>query len=161
MIFLLPWVNLAPRDELWPLGGMFTPLFNPRVEHTFLFGRTKGRTEGLHPWGVTAPLGDRFHTGCQLHPWSTLGTKLNTGLSPQNPPPLQIPWIRMYLHPGFVRSWKYFRPTGELLEWKNLVIFWCQRRKGNSFINRGRERERRVKLIDQNKEAYWKGKLRR
>jgi hypothetical protein len=33
---------LAPRCELCPLGGMFTPLFTPRGEHSLLFGRIDG-----------------------------------------------------------------------------------------------------------------------
>jgi hypothetical protein len=53
--------NLAPRCELCYLGVLFTPSFTPRGEHSLMFRRTKGQTEGLHPWGITSLLGDKFH----------------------------------------------------------------------------------------------------
>jgi hypothetical protein len=42
-------VNLAPRSELCPLGGMFTPSFTPRGEHSLLFRRLERQTENLTP----------------------------------------------------------------------------------------------------------------
>jgi hypothetical protein len=36
---------LAPRVEIVPLGGMFTPAFTPRGEHALLFRRIKWRGE--------------------------------------------------------------------------------------------------------------------
>jgi hypothetical protein len=65
-------LNFTPRGELGPqgwnlsLGGMFTPLFTPRGEHSLLLRRMEGRTENftpkgkLHPQGTTSPLGAKF-----------------------------------------------------------------------------------------------------
>jgi hypothetical protein len=44
-------VNLAPRGEICPLGGMFTPSFTPRGEHSVLFRRMEGQTENFTPRG--------------------------------------------------------------------------------------------------------------
>jgi hypothetical protein len=49
-------VNLVLKGEL---GGMF----HPTGEHCVMFTKTKGRTEGLHPWGITSPIGNK------VHPW--------------------------------------------------------------------------------------------
>jgi hypothetical protein len=50
-------VKFAPRGELCPLlYVLFTPSFTPRGEHSLIFRRTKGRTEGISPWGITSPL---------------------------------------------------------------------------------------------------------
>jgi hypothetical protein len=43
-------VKLAPRGELWPLGGMFTSLITPRGKQSLvLYRNMEGRVEGLHP----------------------------------------------------------------------------------------------------------------
>jgi hypothetical protein len=63
---------LAPRGEICPLGGMFTPSFTPRGEHSLLVRRMEGRTENFIPQGITTPPGDT------VHPWGTsssLGSK--------------------------------------------------------------------------------------
>jgi hypothetical protein len=44
-------VNLAPRGEICHLGGMFTPSFTPRGDHSQLFRRTVGQTENFTPRG--------------------------------------------------------------------------------------------------------------
>jgi hypothetical protein len=44
-------VNLGPRGEICPLGGMFTPSFTPRGQHSLLFRRMEGRTENFTPRG--------------------------------------------------------------------------------------------------------------
>jgi hypothetical protein len=54
--FCLSWgpfltLPLAPRGEICPLGGMFTPLFTPRGEHSLQFRRIEGRTENCTPKG--------------------------------------------------------------------------------------------------------------
>jgi hypothetical protein len=36
-----------------------------------MFRRTKGRTEGLNPWGVTSPLGNKVHPWGRLQSWGT------------------------------------------------------------------------------------------
>jgi hypothetical protein len=74
---LPPGVNFAPWGELCPLGGLFTPSFTPRGAHSLMVRRTKGRTEGLHPWEITSPLGKNFTS---WGPISTLGVKLKTGV---------------------------------------------------------------------------------
>jgi hypothetical protein len=63
---------LGTRDEICPLGGMYTPSFTPRGDHTWLFRRMEGQTENftprdnftprekIHPWGTTSPLGSKF-----------------------------------------------------------------------------------------------------
>jgi hypothetical protein len=67
-------VNLAPRGEICPLEGMFTPLFTPRGEHSLLFRRMEGRRENftpkgkLHPRGHNSPLGDNFAPGVKVFP---------------------------------------------------------------------------------------------
>jgi hypothetical protein len=38
-------VNFAPRGVICPLGGLFTPSFTPRGEHSLLFKRMEGRTD--------------------------------------------------------------------------------------------------------------------
>jgi hypothetical protein len=40
---------LAPRGEICPLGGMFTPSFTPGVNRKFL------------PQGITSPPGNKIH----------------------------------------------------------------------------------------------------
>jgi hypothetical protein len=43
--YLHPWppgVNLSPRGEICPLGGMFTPSFTLRCEYSLLFTRMEG-----------------------------------------------------------------------------------------------------------------------
>jgi hypothetical protein len=55
---------LAPRGEICPLGGMFTPLFTPRGEHSLLFRRMEGQTENFTP-------GDNFTPGGQLRSWGS------------------------------------------------------------------------------------------
>jgi hypothetical protein len=67
-----PRVTLAPMGELCPLKGLFIPSFTPRGEHSLMFRRTKGQTEGLLPWG------DNFTPIGQSSP---LGVKLKTSLS--------------------------------------------------------------------------------
>jgi hypothetical protein len=71
----LPGVKFSPRGELGPHGltlshswGLFFPLFTPRGEHTLMFWRTKEKTEFLHPYGLTSPLGANFTPRGQLHP---------------------------------------------------------------------------------------------
>jgi hypothetical protein len=36
-----------------------------------MFRRTKGQTEGVHPWGITSSLGENFTLRGQLHPWES------------------------------------------------------------------------------------------
>jgi hypothetical protein len=79
-----PGVAWAPRVcRNGPPGVKFVPpLFAPRGENCLMFRRTKGRTEGLHPWVPTLPLGANFTPGCQLHPWvptSPLGANFTPG----------------------------------------------------------------------------------
>jgi hypothetical protein len=57
---------LAPRGEICPLGGMFTPSFTPRDECSLLFRRMEGTTENftprkyLHPQEISSPPGNIF-----------------------------------------------------------------------------------------------------
>jgi hypothetical protein len=57
---------LAPRGEICPLVGMFTPSFTPRGEHSLLFRRMEGRTGNFTPGdnlptrGQNSPLGSKF-----------------------------------------------------------------------------------------------------
>jgi hypothetical protein len=66
-------VNLAPRDEICPLGGMFTPSFTPRVNTLYCLEEWRAKRE-FHPQGIIsypAP-------GDKIHLWGTtsaLGTK--------------------------------------------------------------------------------------
>jgi hypothetical protein len=65
--------NLPPRGELGPqseiclLGGMFTPLFTPRGEHSLLYRtlttvyKNGVANKEFHPQGITSPLGDKNH----------------------------------------------------------------------------------------------------
>jgi hypothetical protein len=64
-------LNLAPREELCPLGEMFTPSFTPRGEHFLLFRRMEGRTENLisPPQGIMSPQGTKFSPWGQLCPF--------------------------------------------------------------------------------------------
>jgi hypothetical protein len=48
--------EFAPRGQLWSLGGMFTPSFTPRVNTLYCL---EDWTEGLQPWEITSPLGDK------------------------------------------------------------------------------------------------------
>jgi hypothetical protein len=58
---LAPRGELGPKDELCPLGGMFTTLFTPRGEHSLLFRRMEGRTDNFTPRGSLYPYGDKAH----------------------------------------------------------------------------------------------------
>jgi hypothetical protein len=44
-------VNLAHWGAICPLGGMSTPSFNPRGEHSLQFRRMEGQTENFTPRG--------------------------------------------------------------------------------------------------------------
>jgi hypothetical protein len=68
-VFLTTW--FASRGELCFLGGIFTPSFTPRGEHSLLFRRMEGRTE-TSPQVINSPLGDKVHYGGLLH---LLGSK--------------------------------------------------------------------------------------
>jgi hypothetical protein len=59
---------LAPRGEIFPLGGMFTPSFAPGV-NTLLFRRMEGQTENFTPRGKLIPQGTKFTPVGQLRPW--------------------------------------------------------------------------------------------
>jgi hypothetical protein len=59
-------VNLAPRSELCPQGGMFTPSFIPKGEHSLLFSRMVGRTENFTPGGQLRPGIQSFPLGAKL-----------------------------------------------------------------------------------------------
>jgi hypothetical protein len=50
---ILPFLTspLAPMCEIGPLGGMFTPSFTPKAEHSVLFRRMEGQTENFTPRG--------------------------------------------------------------------------------------------------------------
>jgi hypothetical protein len=50
-------LTLATRGEFCPLGGVLTPLFTPRREHSLLFRRMKGLTDNFTPKGQNSPLG--------------------------------------------------------------------------------------------------------
>jgi hypothetical protein len=58
-IVLKPWAELrailnftfGPRGDIWPLGGMFTPLFARRGEHSLLFRRMEGQADNFTPMG--------------------------------------------------------------------------------------------------------------
>jgi hypothetical protein len=47
----------GPKGEICTQGGMFTPLFTPRGEHSLLFGRVEWQTEIFTPRGQNSPLG--------------------------------------------------------------------------------------------------------
>jgi hypothetical protein len=47
-------LTFTPRGKLCILEGMLTPLFTPRCEHSVLFRKMAGQTEGLHPQGITS-----------------------------------------------------------------------------------------------------------
>jgi hypothetical protein len=51
----------STRGELWSPGGMFTPLFIPRCEHSLMFRKIEGRTDKVHPWRLTSPQLDKDH----------------------------------------------------------------------------------------------------
>jgi hypothetical protein len=81
---LPPGVKFAPRGELCPLGGMFTPSFAPRGEHTPLFRRMGGGKQRISPpvynftpRGQNSLIGDNFDPGGQSLP---LWVKLRMGL---------------------------------------------------------------------------------
>jgi hypothetical protein len=69
-------VNLAPRGEICPLGGMFIPSITPRGEHCLLFRRMEGQTENFTPRGQFTPGGQLRPRGQSL----PLGAKLRMGL---------------------------------------------------------------------------------
>jgi hypothetical protein len=53
-----------PREEICPLGGMFTPSFTPRGEHSLLFRRMEEQTEdNFTSRGQNSPLGTKFTPG--------------------------------------------------------------------------------------------------
>jgi hypothetical protein len=77
-ISLSPGAEIAPRGELCSRGEC-SPLCSPRgMNNPFSIGRRmKWQTVGLHPWGITSPL------GYKVHPWGSnfaLGAKLKTSL---------------------------------------------------------------------------------
>jgi hypothetical protein len=51
---------LAPRGEMCSLGGMFTPSFTPRGEHSLQLRRMEGRTGNSTPGEQLAPGGQRL-----------------------------------------------------------------------------------------------------
>jgi hypothetical protein len=64
---------LAPRGEIRPLGGMFTPSFTPRGEHSLLCveewrgeQRISPPGDNFTPWGQNSPLGDKFAPGVKV-----------------------------------------------------------------------------------------------
>jgi hypothetical protein len=67
-------VNLAPRGEICPLGGMFTLLYTLRGEHSLLFRRMEGEQrisppgDNFTPRGRNSPLGDNFAPGGKVFP---------------------------------------------------------------------------------------------
>jgi hypothetical protein len=93
--------NLGPRGEICPLGGMFTPLFTPRGEHSLLFRRMEGRTENFTPSGITSPLGDKFHP---LGTTSPLGSKFAPKGEVKNGP-LSLP--QNFSRRAVVRPWMH------------------------------------------------------
>jgi hypothetical protein len=44
---MAPGAKFAPRGEICPLGGIVTPLFTPRGEHSLLSGQASSGTEFL------------------------------------------------------------------------------------------------------------------
>jgi hypothetical protein len=70
---------MAPRGVICSLGGMFTPLFTPRGEHSL-------GTTYLEEWRgeqIISPQGTKFTPGGQLRPLGQslpLGAKLRMGL---------------------------------------------------------------------------------
>jgi hypothetical protein len=58
--------------EICPLGGMFTPSFTPRGEHSLLFRRMEDRSENFIPGDDFTPrrqnssLGDNFASGIKV-----------------------------------------------------------------------------------------------
>jgi hypothetical protein len=70
-------VNLAPRGEICPLGGMFNPSFTLRDEH-YIYYLEEWRGEQR-----ISPPGDKIHPGGQIRPWGQslpLGVKLRMGI---------------------------------------------------------------------------------
>jgi hypothetical protein len=64
--------EIGPWGELYPLGTMLTPSFNPRGEHSLLFRRIEGRTENFTPpQGITSPLGDKVLSWGTFRPWES------------------------------------------------------------------------------------------
>jgi hypothetical protein len=61
-------LNLAPRVEICPLGGIFTLSFTPRGEQSLLFRRMEGRTENFTPRGQNSPLGDNHAPEVKVYP---------------------------------------------------------------------------------------------
>jgi hypothetical protein len=65
-------MKFVRRDDLGP-QGIDHPVvypFNPGGEHSLLFTKTEGRTEGLHPEGISLPLWDKKYP---------LGTNITSG----------------------------------------------------------------------------------
>jgi hypothetical protein len=64
-------VTLSPRGEICSLGGMFTPSFTPRGEHSLLFGRMEGWTENYTPppGDNFTPRGQNLPLGPKFAPW--------------------------------------------------------------------------------------------
>jgi hypothetical protein len=46
---------VCPQGEICLLGGMFTPTFTPRGEHSLLIKRMEGHTENFTPRGQIHP----------------------------------------------------------------------------------------------------------
>jgi hypothetical protein len=59
-------MNLTPRGEVCPPGGMFTPSFIPRGEHFLLFRRMEGQTEHFTPRGLIHPQGTKCTPGGEV-----------------------------------------------------------------------------------------------
>jgi hypothetical protein len=72
---------LAPRGEICPLRGMFTPSFTPWGEHSLLFRRMEQRISA--PGDNFNPQGTKFTLGGQLRPW---GSKFAPGGEIKNGP---------------------------------------------------------------------------
>jgi hypothetical protein len=109
-----PLMNLTPRGEICPLGGMFTPSFTPRGEHTILFIRMEVRTENFTPRGQNSPLGTASPPGSKF-------AKLRMGLWPtQNTQKyiclthFSISWFRKWLQNEKWRLSKIFFPVARL-----------------------------------------------
>jgi hypothetical protein len=77
LVYFLPFCyfctkkNLAtlPRGEVCPLGGMFTPSFTPRVEHSLLFRRIEGKQRISPPGDNFTPRGQNSPLGVKVCPW--------------------------------------------------------------------------------------------
>jgi hypothetical protein len=67
-------VNFAPRGEILPQGGMFSPLFTPGVNTLYVLEEWRGKQwisppgGNFTPRGQNSPLGDNFAPGGQVCP---------------------------------------------------------------------------------------------